>query len=164
MPVLPALKRAFALTQRGLAGYYLALGDLALYTPRRFFGVKFYNEVNFEMRNKWILGVIVCLGLPLLGQTLGDLSGRVNDPSGAGVPNAVVSLTNTSTNAVRNTESSTDGLYSFPSVPPGVYNLKVEHPGFRTASSTSWVATRSVKMRSANSRAGSAPPCVRMRA
>ena len=33
-----------------------------------------------------------------------------------------------------------------------------------TASSTSWVANSSVKMRSANSRAGSAPPCVRMRA
>ena len=87
------------------------------------------------MRNKWILGAFVCLGLPLLGQTLGDVSGRVIDPSGAGVPNAVVSLTNTSTNAVRNTESSTDGLYSFSSVPPGVYNLKVEHPGFRTATS-----------------------------
>src|SRR6266852_4040526 len=66
---------------------------------------------------------------------LGDHSGRVNDPSGAGVPNAVVSLTNTSTNAVRNTESSTDGLYTFSSVPPGVYNLKVEHPGFRTVTS-----------------------------
>jgi hypothetical protein len=87
------------------------------------------------MRNKWILGVFVCLGLPLLGQTLGDLSGRVNDPSGAAVPNAVVSLTNTSTNAVRNTESSTDGFYTFSSVPPGVYNLKVEHPGFRTVTS-----------------------------
>jgi hypothetical protein len=87
------------------------------------------------MRNKWILGAIVCLGLPLLGQTLGDLSGRVTDASGAGVPNAAVALTNTSTNGVRNTESSTDGLYSFSSVPPGVYNLKVEHPGFRTATS-----------------------------
>src|SRR5260370_33595523 len=110
----------------GISRYILWTGSL---------GVKFYNGVNFNMRNKWILGVIVCLGLPLLGQTLGDLSGRVNDASGAGVPNTAVSLTNTSTNAVRNTESSADGFYSFSSVPPGLYNLKVEHPGFRTATS-----------------------------
>lgn len=96
-------------------------------------GVKFYNEVNFDMR--WILVAFVCLGLPLLGQTLGDISGRIDDPSGAAVPGAAVTLTNTATNAVRNAESSGDGLYTFPSVPPGVYNLKAEHPGFRTVTS-----------------------------
>src|SRR5665213_2432139 len=88
------------------------------------------------MRTKWFLGLLLCFGLPLLGQTLGDVSGRVNDPSGAGVPNAVVTLTNTATNAVRTAESSGEGFYTFTSVPPGVYNIKVEHPGFRTTSST----------------------------
>ena len=52
------------------------------------------------------------------------------------MPNAALTLTNTSTNAVRNTDSSSDGFYTFPSVPPGVYNLKAEHPGFKTVSST----------------------------
>ena len=27
------------------------------------------------------------------------------------------------------------GLYTFPSVPPGIYNVKVEHPGFKTTTS-----------------------------
>ena len=85
------------------------------------------------MRTKWFLGLLLCFGLPLLGQTLGDISGRVTDPSGAGVPDAAVSLTNTATNAVRTANSSGDGLYDFNSVPPGVYNLKAEHPGFSTA-------------------------------
>ena len=88
------------------------------------------------MRTKWYLGLLLCFGLPLLGQTLGDISGRVTDPSGAGVPNAAVTLTSTATNAVRNAESSGEGLYDFNAVPPGVYNVKVEHPGFRTVSST----------------------------
>ena len=30
------------------------------------------------------------------------------------------------------TNSNEQGLYTFPSVPPGIYNLKVEHPGFKT--------------------------------
>ena len=98
-----------------------------------FWLVKFHNEVNFVMRTKWVLGVTVCLGLPLLGQTLGEITGRVSDPSGAGVPNSVLTLTSTATNAARQTDSGNDGFYSFPSVPPGIYNLKSEHPGFKTA-------------------------------
>jgi len=60
----------------------------------------------------------------------------VTDPSGAGVPNAGVTLTSTATNAVRTAETTGEGLYDFNAVPPGVYNVKVEHPGFRTVSST----------------------------
>jgi len=88
------------------------------------------------MRTKLFLGLLLCFGLPLLGQTLGDISGRVTDPSAAGVPAAVVTLTNTATNAVRTADTSGEGLYTFTSVPPGIYNIKVEHPGFRTVSST----------------------------
>lgn len=88
------------------------------------------------MQAKWFRGVLfLCWGLPLLGQTLGELSGRISDASGAGVPNAVLTLTNTSTNAVRTVNSSSDGDYTFPSVPPGSYNLKVEHPGFKAVTS-----------------------------
>jgi len=88
------------------------------------------------MRTTWFVAVVLfCLGLPLVGQTVGDISGRVDDPSGSSVPAATLTLTNTATNAVRTAESSADGLYTFPSIPPGVYNLRVEHSGFRTATS-----------------------------
>ncbi len=83
------------------------------------------------MRTKWFVGVLLCSGLPLLGQTVGEITGRVSDLSGAGVPNSVITLTNTSTNAVRQTDSSGEGFYSFPSVPPGIYDIKTEHPGFK---------------------------------
>ena len=88
------------------------------------------------MPTKWILGAVCCLGLPLLGQTLGEVTGRVSDPSGAGVPDSALTLTSTATNAVRQAVSAADGFYTFPSVPPGIYSLKTEHPGFKAATST----------------------------
>jgi hypothetical protein len=69
------------------------------------------------------------------GQTLGEITGRVSDPSGAGVPGATVTLTSVSTNAVRTTDTTSSGDYTFPSVPPGFYNVKTEHKGFKTATS-----------------------------
>lgn len=87
------------------------------------------------MRTTLLFAAILCYGIPALGQTFGEITGRVNDPSGAGVPNAVLTLTNTSTNAVRQTDSTSDGDYSFPSVPPGTYNVKAQHPGFKIETS-----------------------------
>src|SRR5579872_2448326 len=88
------------------------------------------------MRTKWFVAVLfLASGCLLFGQTLGDISGTVADPSGAGVPNSAVTLTNTATNATRSANTNEQGLYTFTSVPPGVYNVKVEHPGFKTATS-----------------------------
>ncbi|MGA2116727.1 MAG: carboxypeptidase-like regulatory domain-containing protein [Bryobacteraceae bacterium] len=64
-------------------------------------------------------------------QTFGEITGGVSDQSGAGVPGAILTLTSASTNAVRSTICSSDGLYSFPSLSPGTYSVKAEHPGFK---------------------------------
>ncbi len=77
-------------------------------------------------------GVVLLSGLSLLGQTLGEITGQVGDPSSAAVPGSTLTLTNTTTNAVRQTDSNNQGLYTFPSVPPGIYNMKVGHSGFKT--------------------------------
>src|SRR5579859_6288001 len=80
---------------------------------------------ELDMRTKSFIAVLLLSGLPLIGQTLGDISGQVADPSGAGVPSSVVTLTNTATNAIRTAETNETGLYTFTSVPPGSYSLKV---------------------------------------
>jgi hypothetical protein len=72
----------------------------------------------------------------LRAQTLGEITGRISDPTGAAVPVANITLTNVATNAVRNSISTESGDYTFPSVAPGFYNVKTEHAGFKTASST----------------------------
>lgn len=69
----------------------------------------------------------------LLGQTQGEITGRVSDSTGAGVPGASITLTNTATNGTRTAVSTDAGDYTFPSVAPGDYNMKTEHAGFKTA-------------------------------
>ena len=66
-------------------------------------------------------------------QTQGGISGLVTDSSGAAIPGATVTVTNTATRGMRTTTTNAEGLYSFPSLPPGVYAVKVELQGFKTA-------------------------------
>src|SRR5882672_6144660 len=55
---------------------------------------------------------------PLLAQQPATISGSVADPSGAGVPNASLTLTNQDTTAVLMTaKSDSDGNFAFPAVP-----------------------------------------------
>ncbi len=80
----------------------------------------------------WAFVLVLALSLPALGQTFGEITGEIKDQSGAVVAGSVVTVTNKATNATRSATSNAAGVYSFPSLAPGVYNLKVEMQGFRT--------------------------------
>src|SRR5689334_7545498 len=60
-----------------------------------------------------------------------SISGTVTDPSGAVVPNAELSLRALATGAVMKATSGSDGLYAFPNLQLGVYDLTVSARGFR---------------------------------
>ncbi|MEZ5352818.1 MAG: TonB-dependent receptor [Bryobacteraceae bacterium] len=65
-------------------------------------------------------------------QTLyGSIVGTVNDPSGAAVPNAAVTATNTQTGQVRQATTNEAGGYVFAAVQPGNYEVKFAKDGFR---------------------------------
>jgi hypothetical protein len=66
-----------------------------------------------------------------LAQFRSTISGTVLDPNNAPVPNAEVSVTNTDTGTTANTTSGPDGLYSFPNLITGTYELKASATGFR---------------------------------
>src|ERR1043166_4818371 len=68
-----------------------------------------------------------------LAQTSGEISGLVTDSSGAVLSGANVTVINKATGAQRHAISNGEGLYSFPSLLPGVYELRVEQSGFKTA-------------------------------
>ncbi|MGH9356448.1 MAG: carboxypeptidase regulatory-like domain-containing protein, partial [Terriglobia bacterium] len=69
----------------------------------------------------------------LLAQVSGaTLSGTVSDPSGAVIPNAQVSIKNTSTGLTRNAKTDASGLYDAPNLLPGPYSVTVSAPGFST--------------------------------
>src|SRR5437868_10738307 len=80
--------------------------------------------------------LMIFLGLSLsisvaLAQTFGQITGEVHDQSGAAAPNAMVTVTNTGTSAARNTRTNDSGIYSFPSLVPGTYQVRVELQGFQ---------------------------------
>src|SRR3974390_3593172 len=82
------------------------------------------------MRRLLVAGMFLAMGVAS-GQTLGEITGEVKDQSGAVAPNATVTVTNTGTNAARSTSTNAVGIYSFPSLVPGNYQVKVEAPGFQ---------------------------------
>ncbi|MBI3696193.1 MAG: TonB-dependent receptor [Acidobacteria bacterium] len=57
--------------------------------------------------------------------------GRVSDESGASVPRAKITVTNTGTNETRTVESSDTGDYALPQLAPGEYTLATEGAGFK---------------------------------
>jgi hypothetical protein len=78
--------------------------------------------------------ILVCLfAAAVSGQTFGDISGTVTDPSGGAVAEATITATNVATNATRTTISNAAGVYALRSMPPGRYVLRAEKEGFRTA-------------------------------
>jgi hypothetical protein len=80
-----------------------------------------------------ILAVIVlaCTTVSSYAQVLyGSVTGNVTDDTGATVPGAQVTLTNTATNQVRTTTSNETGTFSFANVQSGPYDLKVSQAGF----------------------------------
>jgi outer membrane receptor protein involved in Fe transport len=80
------------------------------------------------------LAVCILFSSQLRAQVAGaTLSGTVNDPSGAVVPNAQVSARNTATGVARTATTDSAGFYSIPNLLPGAYEVTVTAPGFSTA-------------------------------
>ena len=65
-------------------------------------------------------------------QLTATLSGEVMDSTGAVIPNATVTVTLTTTNAVRTVQSDGSGNYVVTSLPAGIYNVTVSSKGFET--------------------------------
>jgi hypothetical protein len=60
------------------------------------------------------------------------IEGTVVDPSGAVVPGATVTIVNEQTGTTNTAQSTAAGYYRFPSLPAGLYTVKVELQGFKT--------------------------------
>jgi len=86
------------------------------------------------------LGVYLTFGLWPVGieaQLLqGTLDGNVADSTQAGVAGASVTATDAATGFSRDTKADTNGFYTLSGLPPGVYNVSVNAPGFQTYART----------------------------
>ena len=93
---------------------------------------------------KHMMKVVLAIALlPLLllstqafGQSSSTISGSVMDTSQAVLPGATVTATNTQTGITSKTVANNAGVYNFPSLQPGVYQVVVEMNGFQKATKT----------------------------
>ena len=78
--------------------------------------------------------MLLCLGTPtrMQAQVTATLSGTVVDPSGSVIPGADVTLTNVQTHAAIVSRTNGAGVYAFPSLVPGFYDIKAAAKGFKT--------------------------------
>ena len=96
-----------------------------------------------------LLSLFVCCCLTFfsaiaIAQTVnGVISGTVTDPSGAVVPNATVTITNTGTGASQTVKTGSGGEYRFSLVPPGAYTVEIRAAGFGIEKATGLVVEAS---------------------
>src|SRR5271156_3188557 len=91
------------------------------------------------------LAVLVCMTVTTLayGQLPSStLNGRVTDPQGLRVSGAQVTVTNLAQGTSRETQTNAEGLYVFPSLEVGTYDLRVESPTFAATRPTASFSQR----------------------
>lgn len=92
------------------------------------------TQFRFKIRPLFLIALILGVASWALAQTnVGVVSGTVQDPSGAVIENAVVSIHNVATGVLTTATTDKTGFYRLPSLAPGEYTLTVTSPGFKKA-------------------------------
>jgi hypothetical protein len=111
------------------------------------------NKVNSFSVGQRRLSLAVCLSILVSvtfllpnaawgqGAATASLGGTVKDSSGAVVPGAQVTITQTNTGISQTKPSAADGTFIFPLLPVGPYKLEVKKEGFGTYEQTGIVLT-----------------------
>jgi hypothetical protein len=83
------------------------------------------------MRSLALLLLSLAPSLTMAQQVTGSIAGTITDPGGAAVAGAAVQLVSAETRAIRNATADSAGSFVFTAVTPGIFNVSVEHPGFK---------------------------------
>src|SRR5687767_3326876 len=97
------------------------------------------TSMSFDrsLRSLFALLCAMCLSIGgnanvCFGQTsTATLTGIVQDPTGAVLPNVTISVTNTDRNTNHFTKTNEAGNYVLPALNPGNYSISAELPGFK---------------------------------
>ena len=86
-----------------------------------------------------LLVLLACLATISWAAATGSMSGTIKDPSGSVIPGASLVLANLDLTTQYKASTDEQGLYSFPSLPVGRYELTIEAAGFKTVRKTGLV-------------------------
>jgi len=103
-------------------------------SANRHFWVANNEDQLKERRLLTVVFLLLCF-IPLYSgaQVSASLSGRVVDPTGAAVPGATITATDSDTGAVRTAETNLSGMYQLLSLPVGRYEVRAKKDGFAEA-------------------------------
>jgi hypothetical protein len=88
----------------------------------------------FKARAALLLAALMTLSLTVFGQTSsGEVNGAIVDQTGAAISAATVKLINQATGIETQASLNKDGRFTIVNVKPGIYLLRVEAQGFKTA-------------------------------
>jgi hypothetical protein len=90
-----------------------------------------HGRKNFCL-SAFLLGAMMTFPVMAQVANTGSVQGTVLDQSGAAVPDASVTLTNSATTATLGVQTNSSGVFRFPIVPVGRYTLTVNKPGFKS--------------------------------
>src|SRR5579871_6727795 len=90
-------------------------------------------DASLGMRMLWVrLGMLALAAMGLASAAVtGSISGTLQDETGATIPGATITATNTAQGNQIKASSDAKGFYSLPSLPVGRYDLEFDAPGFR---------------------------------
>ncbi len=86
--------------------------------------------IGINVAAAFLLCILTCS--TVFGQSTAQVSGAVKDQTGAVLPGAEVTMTQTETGLKRTTVTDETGSYSLPNLPIGPYRLEASLPGFRS--------------------------------
>jgi hypothetical protein len=98
--------------------------------------IQTFTDVRGRPMRNWsaiwlVVVALVCCAPRALAQT-GSFAGSVTDSTGAEVPNAKITALNLSTGIPRSAETDESGTYRITNLKPGIYDVRIEHPGFKS--------------------------------
>lgn len=81
-----------------------------------------------------VIAVCLSVAVNVFGQEFrATITGNVNDPNGAVVPGATITIKNVETNVAATVRTNEDGSFTVPFLIPGKYNISATGDGFKTS-------------------------------
>src|SRR5581483_7091733 len=97
------------------------------------------RNLNLSISKLRLFAAVLLFSGICFAQSTGSIQGTVTDVTGAVLPNATVTVTNSGTGESHSLTTDTAGLYSLPGLAPGNYRIEVKSQGMQTMAANNLV-------------------------